>query len=119
MIRIRWPVALATLFLALLGWYVIYPLSIVDELQQNEELMSEVFSLVQELIQDTGGAETSSSDAEQLRVDQVPPEEDQEEGGHCDRPLDADHGVIAPSTAFSYYPAIGVFGSMTAKPSRS
>ena len=58
MIRIKWPVALATLFLVLLGWYVIYPLSIVDELHQNEELMSEVFSLVQELIQDTGGPET-------------------------------------------------------------
>ena len=58
MIRIKWPVALATLFLVLLGWYVIYPQSIVDELHQNEELMSEVFSLVQELIQDTGGSET-------------------------------------------------------------
>ncbi len=61
MIRIKWPVALATLFLILLGWYVIYPLSIVDELHQNEELMSEVFSLVQELIQDTGGPETSGA----------------------------------------------------------
>jgi len=37
MIRIKWPVALATLFVILLGWYVIYPLSIVDELHQNEE----------------------------------------------------------------------------------
>ena len=61
MIRIRWPVALATLFLILLGWYVIYPRSIVEELHQNEELMSEVFSLVQELIQDTGGPETSGA----------------------------------------------------------
>ncbi len=61
MIRIKWPVALATLFLILLGWYVIYPLSIVDELHQNEELMSEVFSLVQELIQDTGGPETAGA----------------------------------------------------------
>jgi len=61
MIRIKWPVAMATLFLILLGWYVIYPLSIVDELQQNEELMSEVFSLVQELIQDTGGPETAGA----------------------------------------------------------
>ena len=61
MIRIKWPVALATLFVILLGWYVIYPLSIVDELHQNEELMSEVFSLVQELIQDTGGPETAGA----------------------------------------------------------
>ena len=30
MIRIKWPVALATLFVILLGWCVIYPLSIVD-----------------------------------------------------------------------------------------
>jgi signal transduction histidine kinase len=57
MIRIKWPIALTTLFLILLGWYVIYPLSIVEELNKNEELMSEVFSLVQELIQDTGGPE--------------------------------------------------------------
>ncbi len=61
MIRIKWPVALATLFLILLGWYVIYPLSIVDELHQNEALMSEVFGLVQELIQDTGGPETAGT----------------------------------------------------------
>jgi len=61
MIRIKWPIALATLFLILLGWYVIYPLSIVDELHQNEELMSEVFGLVQELIQDTGGPETAGA----------------------------------------------------------
>ena len=58
MIRIKWPVVLATLFLILLGWYVVYPQSIVDELQQNETLMSEVFSLVQELIQEPGGSET-------------------------------------------------------------
>ena len=58
MIPIKWPVVLATLFLILLGWYVVYPQSIVDELQQNETLMSEVFSLVQELIQEPGGSET-------------------------------------------------------------
>ena len=67
MIRIKWPVALATLFVILLGWYVIYPLSIVDELHQNEELMSEVFSLVQELIQDTGGPETAGAAPSSLR----------------------------------------------------
>jgi len=61
MIRIKWPVALATLFVILLGCRVIYPLSIVDELHQNEELMSEVFGLVQELIQDTGGPETAGA----------------------------------------------------------
>ena len=59
MIRIKWPVAMATLFLALLGWYVIYPQTIRDELLQNEERMSEVFILAQELIQDTAGAERS------------------------------------------------------------
>ena len=61
MIRIRWPVALATLFLVLLGWYVIYPQTIRDELLQNEERMSEVFILAQELIQDTAGAERSGA----------------------------------------------------------
>ncbi len=37
MIRIKWPVALATLFLVLLGWYVIYPQTIRDELLQVVE----------------------------------------------------------------------------------
>ena len=61
MIRIRWPVALATLFLVLFGWYLTYTQSLMVGLNENQALTSEVFSIVQELIQDTGGSETSDA----------------------------------------------------------
>ena len=57
MIRIRWPVALATLFLVLFGWYLIYTQSLLVGLNENQALTSEVFSIVQELIQDTSRSE--------------------------------------------------------------
>ncbi len=57
MIRIKWPVALATLFLILFGWYLVYTELLRDGLNANQELMSEVFGIAQELIQDTTGAE--------------------------------------------------------------
>ena len=57
MMRIRWPVALATLFFALLVWYLLYSNNIVDGLHRNQELMTEVFTLAQELIQDPGDLE--------------------------------------------------------------
>ena len=58
MIRIRWPVALATLFLVLMGLYLLYTQSLVDALNESQELTSEVFRIAEELIQDTGGSET-------------------------------------------------------------
>ncbi len=61
MIRIRWPVALATLFLVLFGWYLIYTQSLLVGLNENQALTSEVFSIAQELIQDTVGSETSDA----------------------------------------------------------
>ena len=61
MIRIRWPVALTTLFLVLFGWYLIYTQSLLVGLNENQELTSEVFRIAQELIQDPGGSETSGS----------------------------------------------------------
>jgi len=57
MMRIKWPVALATLFFALLAWYLLYSKHIVDGLHRNQELMTEVFTLAQELIQDPGDSE--------------------------------------------------------------
>ncbi len=63
MIRIRWPVAMGTLFLAVFGWYLVYTYFLRVGLYENQELMGEVFSIAQELIQDTGGSETSSSGA--------------------------------------------------------
>ncbi len=61
MIRIKWPVALATLFLILFGWYLVYTELLQDGLNSNQELMSEVFAIAQELIQDTTGAERLGS----------------------------------------------------------
>ncbi len=61
MIRIKWPVALATLFLILFGWYLVYTELLQDGLNANQELMSEVFGIAQELIQDTTGAERLGS----------------------------------------------------------
>jgi hypothetical protein len=61
MIRIRWPVALATLFLVLFGWYLLYTQSLLVGLNENQELTSEVFSIAQELIQDTTGSETTGA----------------------------------------------------------
>lgn len=61
MIRIRWPVALTTLFLVLFGWYLIYTQSLLVGLNESQALTSEVFSIVQEIIQDTGGSETSDA----------------------------------------------------------
>ena len=63
MIRIRWPVALATLFLILFGWYLLYTQSLLVGLNESQELTSEVFSIAQELIQDTGGSETPGPDS--------------------------------------------------------
>jgi len=59
MIRIRWPVALGTLFLILFGWYLIYTQSLLVGLNENQELTSQVFGIAQELIQDTAGADRS------------------------------------------------------------
>ena len=57
MIRIRWPVALGTLFLIVFGWYLVYTQLLQDGLRENQALMSEVFAIAQELIQDTSRSE--------------------------------------------------------------
>ncbi len=62
MMRIKWPVALATLFFMLLGWYLVYTERIVNALHDDEELRTQVFSLVQELIQETGRSENARFD---------------------------------------------------------
>jgi len=64
MMRRRWPVALAILFFALLAWYLLYSQRIVDGLHRNQELMTEVFMLAQELIQDPGDLERSDIEGE-------------------------------------------------------
>lgn len=46
MIRIKWPVALATLFLLLLGWYLVYTQQVLRVVQANSELLSEIYTEV-------------------------------------------------------------------------
>ena len=48
MLRIKWPVALATLFVLLLGWYLWYTQQIYQRAQVNSTLLSRIFSEVQE-----------------------------------------------------------------------
>lgn len=48
MIRIKWPVALATLFVMLLGWYLVYMQSIFRSVEANAELLSLIYTEVQE-----------------------------------------------------------------------
>jgi signal transduction histidine kinase len=48
MMRIKWPVALATLFVMLLGWYLLYTQQIFRQVQANAELLSRIYTEVQE-----------------------------------------------------------------------
>lgn len=45
--RKRWPVALATLFVALLGWYLVYTQQIVRALRADSETLTQIFAEVQ------------------------------------------------------------------------
>jgi signal transduction histidine kinase len=45
--RIKWPLALATLFVALLGWYVVYTQQIVRALEADQKTLTEIFAEVQ------------------------------------------------------------------------
>jgi signal transduction histidine kinase len=61
MLRIKWPVALATLFVLLLGWYLYYTQLIYQRAQYNSELLSRIFSEVQEgLVARDGAGETEA-----------------------------------------------------------
>lgn len=46
--RIKWPIALATLFLMLLGWYLLYTQQIFRRVQENSELLSRIYTEVQQ-----------------------------------------------------------------------
>lgn len=45
--RVQWPVALATLFLVLLGWYLLYTQRIVEALRADAETLAEMYAQVQ------------------------------------------------------------------------
>jgi len=57
--RRNWPIALAVLFLALLGWYLLYTRQIVRALRANAEGLSEIYAYVQEQME---GPEPPSGD---------------------------------------------------------
>ncbi|MBM4182827.1 MAG: HAMP domain-containing histidine kinase [Gemmatimonadetes bacterium] len=48
MMRIKWPVALATAFVLLLGWWLVYTQQIVQRVEENSLLLSRIFAEVQE-----------------------------------------------------------------------
>lgn len=50
--RNRWPVALATFFVVLLGWYVAYTQQIVRALRADAETLTQIFSEVQSGVAD-------------------------------------------------------------------
>lgn len=47
MLRIKWPIALATLFVLLLGWYLLYTHQIVRALQSDAETLTQIYAEVQ------------------------------------------------------------------------
>jgi signal transduction histidine kinase len=69
MIRVKWPVALATVFVLLLGWWLVYTQQIVQQLQGNSVLLSRIFAEVQEgLLTQDPGRETQALANLQLMV---------------------------------------------------
>lgn len=56
MARIKWPVALATAFVLLLGWYVVYTQQIVRALRADAETLTRIFVDVQEGLASTDPA---------------------------------------------------------------
>jgi signal transduction histidine kinase len=57
MVRIKWPVALATLFVLLLGWYVLYTQEIVRALRADAVTLTQIFAEVQQGLSSTDPAE--------------------------------------------------------------
>jgi signal transduction histidine kinase len=61
MTRIKWPVAVATLFLMLLGWYLLYTQQVFRRAQENSELLSRIYTEVQQgLVSQDPASETQA-----------------------------------------------------------
>jgi signal transduction histidine kinase len=61
MTRIKWPVAIATLFLMLLGWYLFYTQQVFRRVQANSELLSRIYTEVQQgLVSQDPASETQA-----------------------------------------------------------
>ncbi|MEJ2206097.1 MAG: ATP-binding protein [Gemmatimonadota bacterium] len=61
MVRIKWPLAIATLFVALLGWYVVYTQQIVEALRSHQETLTEIYAEVQEGLTAQGEARSENA----------------------------------------------------------
>jgi len=61
MLRIKWPVALATFFVVLLGWYLLYTQRIVRAMRSDAETLAQIFNEVQQAVTDPeeGAAENA------------------------------------------------------------
>jgi signal transduction histidine kinase len=53
--RVKWPVVLSTLFVLLLGWYLLYSQRMVQGYRENADVLSEVLASVTETLTDTSG----------------------------------------------------------------
>lgn len=59
MFRIKWPVVLATVFVVLLGWYLVYTQQLVRALRDQTGTLSEIFAEVQAGITDTANTDAA------------------------------------------------------------
>jgi signal transduction histidine kinase len=57
----KWPVLLATLFLALLGWYLLYTQRIVEALRSDAEALAQIYAQVQGAVVSTDPAEVDDA----------------------------------------------------------
>jgi signal transduction histidine kinase len=61
MVRIKWPLAFATLFVALLGWYVVYTQEIVEAFRDYDDTLGEIYAEVQEGLTAQGEARSENA----------------------------------------------------------
>jgi signal transduction histidine kinase len=61
MVRIKWPLAFATLFVALLGWYVVYTQEIVETFRDYDDTLGEIYAEVQEGLTAQGEARSENA----------------------------------------------------------
>jgi signal transduction histidine kinase len=61
MVRIKWPLAFATLVVALLGWYVVYTQEIVETFRDYDDTLGEIYAEVQEGLTAQGEARSENA----------------------------------------------------------
>ncbi len=97
MIRVKWPVALATVFVLLLGWWLLYTQQIVQRVEENSALLVEIYAEVQEglLAQDPARETQALFNLQTMIVDTEVPLVLMGAGetviAHANLPFDVDH----------------------------